>query len=359
MPVNISTEYTHTLLAGLNKVQRATSFLRDRYFPTNATTDIFNTEKVLIDYKDGNRKVAPFILAGGKEVTRDGFDTVEYNPPRIAPKMPCTIDDLKKRGFGEALESRLTPAERALKMNIEDLQDLDKRITRREELMCAEILLNNKIDMVHQNSETDTGTTTVTLKFYSGETNPQAYTTAAYWDAAGAKIIDDIFAMANELKQKGRNVADLILGNGAVQAFVTNDEVLKLLDTKNYMIGQVAPVELPSGAFQIGVIVAYGIRLNVFSYPETYTDDAGETKSFIPNGAVIVTAPGAGRTLYGCVTQLEPDREYYSYPGRRVPKYLADEANDKRTLTLTAKPVPCPNCSFSWITMSDCLTPAG
>lgn len=355
--VNISTEYTHTLLAGLNNVQRATSFLRDRYFPTNTTTDIFNTEKVLVDYKDGDRKVAPFILAGGKEVGRGGFETVEFNPPRIAPKMPCTIDDLKKRGFGEAIESGLTPAERALKMNIEDLQDLDRRITRREELLCAEILLNNKVDMVHQNSESDTQTTTVTLKFYTGDTNPQAYTTAAYWDGAGAKIVDDLFTMANELKQHGRNVADVVLGNGAARAFITDPEVLKLLDTRNYLIGQVAPSELPSGAFQIGVIVAYGIRLNVFSYPETYTADNGETKTFIPSGAVIVTAPGAGRTLYGCVTQLEDDREFYSYPGRRVPKYLADEANDKRTLTLTAKPVPCPNASFGWIAMSDCLTP--
>ena len=35
-----------------------------------------------------------------------------FTPSYIAPKRPLTIDDLKKRGFGEALYTKLTPQQR-------------------------------------------------------------------------------------------------------------------------------------------------------------------------------------------------------------------------------------------------------
>lgn len=361
MPLNVSTEYTQTLLAGLKGVQLATSFLRDRYFKTNDATDVFNTEDVLMDYKDGNRKIAPFILEGGKSVEGDGFRTVRYEPPRIAPKMTLTIDRLKKRGFGEAIQSGLTPAERALAMNLEDLQDMDKRITRREEELCAQALLNNKLEMVHQNSETDTGTTTKTIKFYDGDSNPQSYTTAHYWDAAGANIIDDLFEMANVMLQRGRAVSDLILGTSAYSAFIKNETVQKFLDNRRYEVGAVNPGEIQNGAFLAGFINANGIRLNIYSYPETYEADDGTVKSFIPAGTAIITAPDCGRTLYGCVTQLESDgdgvEDFYSYPGKRVPKYISDIRADKRELILSAKPIVVPNATYGWITLKDAVTP--
>ena len=50
---------THTLLMAVEQLQPASTFLRDRYFPTNAATDIFATEDVLVEYRDGVRKLAP------------------------------------------------------------------------------------------------------------------------------------------------------------------------------------------------------------------------------------------------------------------------------------------------------------
>ena len=44
---------THTLLMAVESLSPVSSFLRDRYFPTNEATDVFSTTDVLVEYKDG------------------------------------------------------------------------------------------------------------------------------------------------------------------------------------------------------------------------------------------------------------------------------------------------------------------
>ena len=39
---------THTLLMAVESLSPVSSFLRDRYFPTNEATDVFSTTDVLV-----------------------------------------------------------------------------------------------------------------------------------------------------------------------------------------------------------------------------------------------------------------------------------------------------------------------
>ena len=79
---------THTLLMAVESLSPVSSFLRDRYFPTNEATDVFSTTDVLVEYKDGNKKLAPFVAPrkGGVTILRKGYTVDRYTPPRIAPK---------------------------------------------------------------------------------------------------------------------------------------------------------------------------------------------------------------------------------------------------------------------------------
>lgn len=52
---------THTLLMAVQQLTPAATFLRDRYFPTNDATDIFATDDVLVEFRDGSKKLAPFV----------------------------------------------------------------------------------------------------------------------------------------------------------------------------------------------------------------------------------------------------------------------------------------------------------
>lgn len=60
-----------------------------------------------------------------------------FTPAYIAPKRPLSIDDLKKRGFGEALYTNLTPAQRQGVIMLGDLDELRDMNTRRKEAMAA------------------------------------------------------------------------------------------------------------------------------------------------------------------------------------------------------------------------------
>ena len=150
---------THTLLMAVQQLVPAATFLRDRYFPTNDASDIFATEDVLVEYRDGTRKLAPFVAPrkGGVTILRKGYNMERYTPPFVAPRRTLTLDELRKRGFGEALYSQLTPEQRQQVLIMRDADELGDLITNREEAMAAETMLTNGCIMKHIADDADKG----------------------------------------------------------------------------------------------------------------------------------------------------------------------------------------------------------
>lgn len=342
---------TLTLLAAVNQLTPPTSFLRDRYFPTNDVTDIFSTTEVLVEYREGNKKLAPFVSPrkNGITILRDGYGVKSYAPANIAPKRPITIDDLARKGFGEALFSNLSPEQRQMALILADINDMSDMITRREETMAAETMLNNGCVMKHYADKGDEYEEKE-IRFYNEESNPAVYTPSTDWSSPTADVIGDMHQMIRFLTSKGNAATDVILGAKAAEAFLNNDGIQKLLDLKNYNIGSVDPVELPVGAARIAQLNIMGHKVDVFTYDQTYENDKGQDTPYIPEKKVIVSAPGAGRTAYGAVTQVEQsDNLMHSYTGRRVPHYVADANNNTRSVTLTSCPLLMPNKKNPWI----------
>lgn len=342
---------THTLLMAVEQLTPPTTFLRDRYFPTNEATDVFSTDDVLIEYRDGDRKVAPFVAPrkGGVTMLRQGSYMERYTPPRIAPRRVLTLDDLKKRGFGEALFTQMTPEQRQLTMVLKDISELDAMITRREEVMAAETMLKNGCVMKHIADDHTKGDD-MEIRFYSESSNPSTYTPTTKWGTTGAKIIDDIHAMIQMLTKNGLAATDLIVAPDVAAIMLNDETILKLLDIRNYNIGMVEPIALPNGVARIMRLNVYGRMIDVFCYDEQYENEDGDLTPFIPAGNVVLTAPNAGRTLRGAVSQVEQaDGELHTYTGARVPKYIADANGNTRTITLTACPLLVPNQKNPWV----------
>ena len=115
------------------------TFLKSKFFK-NVNT--FNTESVDVDFKKGNRKLAPFVhrRIGGKTVPNTGYTTTTYTPPYIAPDKVTTVDNILKRMAGEPLYDGFSPEERAIRKMAEDYSELNEMITRREECMCAQAI---------------------------------------------------------------------------------------------------------------------------------------------------------------------------------------------------------------------------
>ena len=349
---------TGRLIMALEGINPASSFLRDRYFPTGAG-DIFNTEKVLVEYKDGDRRLAPFVTPyeNGFPVTRTAVQMTEYMPPTVAPKRPITIDDVTKRGFGEALFGEMSPQQRAQILAMDDLSDLDAMITRREEAMAAETMLDNGCKMVELGDD-DTAGVENEVRFYSEASNPAAIASVTTkWDATGADILADMGKMVQMLTQNGLPAKDFVCSPDVADAIVNNEAVQKLLDNRRYDLGEVAPELEATGASVMCVLNIRGHRISVISYDEMYAGADGTLTPYIPSGCGVMTAPGAGRTIYGAVNQIEQaDGLLHTYAKARVPKYVANADGNVRTLTLTARPLLVPNNKNPWISAKQLLT---
>lgn len=342
---------TLTLLAAIEKTNPVTTFLRDRYFPSNANVDVFNTDEVLVEYKDGNKKIAPFVSPrkNGRVIMRDGYAIESYAPANIAPKRALYIDDITKKGFGEALFSNLTPEQRQGALIMKDIKDMTEMIKRREEAMAAETMISNGCVMKHYADKGDEYEEKE-IHFYSGEVNPAVYTPSMDWSNSQADILGDMYQMAYFLMKDGNAATEILVGSNVVDAILNNDAIYKQLDNKRFEVGMVAPVELPNGVTRIAQLLVKGHPIDVITYPATYENEDGEDTPFIPKNKVIMSAPGAGHTSYGAVTQLEQsDGQMHTYPGMLVPHYVADANNNSRSITLTSRPLLMPKTKNPWI----------
>lgn len=342
---------TLTLLAAIEQVPMEATFLRDRYFPTNASTDIFATDEVLVEYKDGDKKLAPFVTPrkNGVNVFREGYEIHAFAPANIAPKRALYLDELKKKGFGEALFSDLTPEQRQVALIMKDYQDMDLMISRREEAMAAELLQTNALVMKHIADKGDEYEDKE-IKYYQGDSNPAVYTAKKSWSDTSADIYGDLGAIIRMLTSKGLPATDVILGSEVVAALMNNAQIQKFLDNRRFELGGVQQSELPDGAAQIGTLVVNGHPMTFFGYDNTYTDDSGKDTPYIAADEIVVTAPACGRTAYGAVTQVEQsDGEFHTYAGARVPHYVASAEGNSRAITVTSKPLMMPNHKNAFI----------
>ncbi|BCJ98105.1 major capsid protein [Anaerocolumna chitinilytica] len=344
---------TRTLIKTVKKIYPVLNWFRNRYFPTS-DQDIFPTKKVLIEYKQGNRKLAPFVIPrkGGITIDREGYTAKEYIPPYIAPQRPLTIDDLNDKGFGEDLYSDMTPEQRQAQVLGEDLADLSAMIDRREEWMCRELLLTGEVIMKHYAEKYGEGEPVEkVLRYYDNQDGFQnVYTPTAQWDESTADLYEDLDAMVFMLTTEGCAAKDLNMAADVYARFINDPKIQKLLDNKSINIGNIDPIETPDGVAHVGTIIIRGKKLDIFVYDEVYEDEDGDIEPFMPSGTLFITAPGMGRMLYGAVSQIEQeDNQFHTYRGKKIPKYLSDAKNEVREIRVASAPVPVPNDKKAWV----------
>lgn len=345
MANNIDFFDTYVLMAITEEIVPQASFFKDRYFPTG-DGDIFAADKVLTEYRKGDRKMAAFVAerAGDIPMDRRGYEIHEYQPAFIAPSRNLTIDDLRKRGFGEALYPGMTQAQRAARLQLEDMSQMDIRIRRREEWMCAQTMINNACTMQEYIDATTQGDVKY-VQFYD-TTSDHIYTVSTKWDATDGDFFGDVAAMCRMLSRRGLRAADLVLGADTADAILDLEKVQKLLDKNSgIIIGQIEQELSPyDGVVYMGTLNFKGFRLNLICCDETYTDDNDIEQRYFPTTSAMVTAPGCGHIMYGQITQIDFGSENFTeHSGIRVPKFILDQPKDIRKLRLASRPLAAPH----------------
>ncbi len=344
MPIKTDIYTPRTMGTLVSRIPATKTFLIDTFFKNRET---FATEKIDVDFKKGGRELAPFVhpVVGGKTVKNKGYKTKTYTPPTLAPNKVTTVDNILKRQAGENPYSGVTPAERAIKKMGADFQELDEMITRRQEWMAAKAIFEGQIPIIGEglNEVIDFG-------FENQET---IVTASKKWSAATADPIADIKRWRKTVQQKGFVNCDvLIMSDNVADAFINNEKVQKLLDTKGYDLAVIAPKELPNGATYIGTLK--GLALDIYSYNEWYLDDwtnpdAPEEKPLVPDGKLALLSTSAQYSLlFGAVTILDESEQFVTVEGDKVPETWAERNPARRFLQLNSKPLPVPHEIDSW-----------
>lgn len=338
------------LIAAYEVADKEQMWLRDNFFPCNPATDLFNTDEVYVEIKDkGNRLTAPFVIpeVGGRYIERTGYRTSRIAPPFMGLKTKLTIDELKKKGFGEAYFQQVSPETRARKLLVGDMEEMEKRFARSEEMLCAKLLTGNGYDLKHFGAEDNEKFQNYRLRFYDGSNDPTKYTPAKMWNTDATAFFDDVEAMAEMLEENQQEASVLIVSGDVGKAIFYNEvlrEEIKTYANIDAIQGKLGVEIINNTVKKIGTFNIGGRWITVYSYTGKYIDpETGAEELYIPSGTAVLTAPNCGKMMYGCVDQMNPDtQEFESIAAKRVPKMIVDVENDTRRLRIASRPLAVP-----------------
>jgi hypothetical protein len=336
---------TRTLLEAFEAGPIVSTFLRDTFFTGR---DYPPTSTVEFDFRRGRRKMAPFVapLVGGKVMERMGFETRFFKAPRIAPVRALRTPDLEPRLMGETIYAGRTEADRAAELMAEDSEFLDNAISRREEWMCRQVLINGGITVTAENGYQQVINY---LEYGIPPTNANNHwPITTKWDTAGSDPLKDLqAARLDNIKRSGISPNVALFGTNAADVFIRNASVKELLDVRRYELGMIEPIIQSDSVIRFGRVPG----LELYSYAEYFEDDAGTLFPMLPPDLVMIISTNVpNKIVYGAFTQLEDvkSKRFVTYQTSRIPYVYGDEEGGTLYYRVTACPLPMPADALGW-----------
>lgn len=331
------------LAKAVSVIPTPASFFKNTFFKTTHSN---TTSKVRVDFYKGKRRVAPFVseISASGVTKKIGYTTEDFETPIVKVKDVTNIGDIIKRGFGENLYGGVTPQERAYDELLRTLSDFENQIARREEVMCAEAMLNGVITIKGEGVDTE-------IDF--GFTNKG--TVSSLWDAASstADPIADLSAMSLACMKNGYRKPNIcVMERSAYAAFIKRCTDLGYLDNKFFLNLMIAPRVESENLTYCGHINDPDI--DIYLYDEWYIDDwSSDTpleKSIMPKGKILLASTNVDFSIeYGAMTFTDLDtKDFYTVVGTRAADSWVTKEPDSRILTLNSRPLPIPTEVDSW-----------
>ena len=247
-----------------------------------------------------------------------------------------------ERQPGESMHSGKTPAQRAAERIVADYQRLNDAVTRREEWMCVQAIVNGAIPVIGEGVNE-------TVDFGFG--NKVELTGTAQWGKASAKTLDNLEDWTDKVLTEGfANVDTVIMGKAALRAFLADEAVMKALDNRRVEMGLISPKNLPNGVRYIGHLNKPNV--DIYTYAEVYYDDWTDpakpaTNPLVPDNKVILISSvpnfvmAYGRNTYiddktGLWVTAEGTRLFRSYVEHKsgAPRWRNREGKVEKLVTL-------------------------
>ena len=241
---------------------------------------------------------------------------------------------------------------RARMLLMGDLSDLSARVTRREEWLACETMLNNGCIMRHQTDDPEIYED-IPVQFYDGTNNPALFTPAAKWthgkdEHTPGNWYWDVIQMIKMLTHRGKPATDLVVSNDVGNFLMEDPWIQYMMDNRRADYGAINPQELTEYVISLGRFNFGGRRLEIFVNDGTFEDQTGKNTPFLAEGSALVTAPNCGKGLYGAVTQKEMDNKWHTHAGMRVPNYLSTIKPPADETSVSSRPLFAPKTPSPW-----------
>ena len=316
MPLPVTTHDMQTwafLTGAINEVDPAASFLTQLLFPNE---QLLPTEVVELSYRDGARKLAPFVHINGqaKIVPGRGATFANVATPNIALQRPMeAYESLLRRMPGTPVFVGSDNVMQAYRDAIaEDVQIMSDLITNRTEWMCAQMGTYCKITYTPSapDQEQDIFDVTVPRPAAFGGNTGNVLTGNFRWEHTSATEgttsdpLEDFQNAKYVMAKKGHIPTMVVMGRRAAHGFMKHSKVRNILSTiGNINVGSITFQEqyTAQGALLLTRDFA---GLPVWEYSRTYTDDAGNEQFFLDQDAVLfISATGVANNViyYGAI----------------------------------------------------------
>jgi hypothetical protein len=339
------------------------TLLQDRYFGSGEM-DIFDSKKVLVDFDLGDRRSGAFFKHGyGSGDTTTYFSQVT-EPPRIAQSDNIdTIGNDKDRLMFEALckpqgnirPTRADAFNALLRLKAARCGD---RILRSIERLCVLCLKYNAISFQFDMSPTDSTQATVDIQYYDPQlvANPQLVEPTVAWGSNGATPYEDICKAIVEVKRHGGIGNEVLLSEDMWDVLRADMESKGLWNNQIHFTvaanekgrDSLFPEQLEHAEI-IGDLMFNGHKAKVITYSDGYEDANGAFQPFLGTGFACVFSPNMGKTLFGCVSKVNPRaltdyavEAVASLSGKIIATRYVDVNNDDCQVRCESLPLPMP-----------------
>lgn len=267
-------------------------FLLNSFFQTIQTEQ---SEEIHFDVDSGRRRLAPFVspVVAGQVVQSQGYTTQSFKPAYIKDKRVFDASRPFKRAIGERIGGALAPEERLQLALARDLSDQLGMLTRRQEVMAAEVLRTGKITVkgdLYPEQVVDFGR-------HADLTT--SLTSTSRWGQSAAKPLENLQDWSLAVtKHSGATASTVIMDAKSYAAFAADPAVKELLDRFR---GQDAlnPTVLGEGGRFMGSLGNFDIWVYAGWYEHPTT---GALTPYLPDGTVIITSPDLeGVRAYGAI----------------------------------------------------------
>lgn len=245
------------------------------------------TSSVLIDIQEKTRHISPYVRDDlpGTPMNRDGYKTISFSPPHLAPTRNITKKDLEQRLPGQNIVeiSADTDSQESIEVasRMNDMLDLQSANERREEEMCAESLFSGKI-VVKGGGYDETMEQPIPAEHIANLSGKSLFS------AAECDPIAFLRGSRRRITKKGAlSASTAVFGSDAFDAFIANAKVKAFLDNQRIDFGSIAPRQdqIYPGADYQGTILG----MDLFTYDEYYFDEESKTeKPMVPVDRVLL-----------------------------------------------------------------------